>query len=830
MATRKRKAPVPSSSRSTGAGGSSSVLESVGSILSTVSAPSTAALDASGVPALDTEPQQRLATQKIGAQAMSGALMSNPLKPHEFGLQAGTEPQAGEPVEPPNPIDTASTVTEDTPSEKLGDGVVQAGYNPGNESLDRVRVDSGGQTLTTNQGVPIADNQNSLKAGLRGPTVLEDFILREKITHFDHERIPERVVHARGSAAHGYFECYEALTDLTRAAPFAEAGKRTPVFVRFSTVLGERGAADLTRDVRGFAVKFYTDEGNWDLVGNNIPVFFIQDAMKFPDLVHAAKPEPHHQMPQGASAHDTFWDFAGLMPEISHMLMWAMSDRGIPLSYRTMKGYGVHTFRLINEAGDSVFVKFHWNPVAGTHSVVWDEAVKINGADSDFHRRDLWEAIEAGAYPEYELALQIFTEEQADGFSFDVLDATKIVPEELVPLRTVGKMVLNRNPDNFFAETEQVAFCTQHVVPGIDFSNDPLLQGRNFSYLDTQISRLGGPNFHELPINASLAQVHNNQRDGMHRQAIPRGRVNYEPNSLAGGCPFQAGMMGFKSFPAPVAEHKVRAKPEKFADHFTQARLFFESQSEVEQKHIIGAFRFELSRVQTHAIRERIVSMMVNVSPKLAEGIASGLGIPVPPAQPRVLESPAKPEVTLSPALSLFARPGNGSVAGRRVALFVCDGVEAESLRATHAALAKAGAAPRFVGARLGRVTPADGDPIDVEVSLEAMPSVLWDGMVLPAGGAAQATLAALGQAKEFLKDQYRHCKPILVLGGSTTLLDAASIPQTLPDGSADPGLVLERATGGANAGTDGGSPAVAFMSALARHRVFARETDPPAV
>ena len=333
-------------------------------------------------------------------------------------------------------------MTEDTPSEKLGDGVVQAGYNPGNESLDRVRVDSGGQTLTTNQGVPIADNQNSLKAGLRGPTVLEDFILREKITHFDHERIPERVVHARGSAAHGYFEAYKALTDLTRAAPFAEAGKRTPVFVRFSTVLGERGAADLTRDVRGFAVKFYTDEGNWDLVGNNIPVFFIQDAMKFPDLVHAAKPEPHHEMPQGASAHDTFWDFAGLMPEISHMLMWAMSDRAIPRSYRTMQGFGVHTFRLVNAAGESVFVKFHWNPVAGTHSVVWDEAVKINGADSDFHRRDLWEAIEAGAFPEYELALQVFTEEQADGFSFDVLDATKLVPEELVPLRTVGKMVL----------------------------------------------------------------------------------------------------------------------------------------------------------------------------------------------------------------------------------------------------------------------------------------------------------------------------------------------------------------------------------------------------
>jgi catalase len=473
---------------------------------------------------------------------------------------------------------------------------------------------------------------------LRGPALLEDFILREKITHFDHERIPERIVHARGSAAHGYFECYEALTDITSASLFAEAGKRSPVFVRFSTVAGERGSADTVRDVRGFAVKFYTDEGNWDLVGNNIPVFFIQDAMKFPDLVHALKPEPHFAMPQASSAHDTFWDFVSLMPESVHMQLWVMSDRAIPRSYRMMQGFGVHTFRLVNAGGDSVFVKFHWTPLLGTHSLDWDEAVKICGADADFHRRDLWEAIEAGAYPEYELGLQVFTEEQANRFSFDVLDATKIVPEELVPIRPVGRLVLNRNPDNFFAETEQVAFCTAHIVPGIDFSNDPLLAGRIHSYVDTQLTRLGGPNFHEIPINAPIAQVHNNQRDGFHRQAIHRGRVAYEPNSLAGGCPFQAGAKGFRSFPEPVREDKVRGKPEKFADHYSQATLFYNSQSDIEKAHIIRAFRFELTRVQTPAIRERVVSQLVNVDEALAQAVADGLGIPLPTAQPLASE------------------------------------------------------------------------------------------------------------------------------------------------------------------------------------------------
>ncbi len=585
------------------------------------------------------------ATAKMeGTEMVSASFPYNAAKSSEFG-KAAKEPVVGQSVEAPHPIVGASTLSEGNASDKAGQGTPEIGFNPGNGPLDRVRVDSSGRVLTTNQGVPIADNQNSLKAGLRGPTLLEDFILREKVTHFDHERIPERIVHARGSAAHGLFQCYESLANLTRASLFAEAGKRTPVFVRFSTVAGERGSTDTARDVRGFAVKFYTDEGNWDLVGNNIPVFFIQDAMKFPDLVHALKPEPHHAMPQAASAHDTFWDFVSLMPESTHMLMWVMSDRAIPRSYRMMQGFGVHTFRLINAQGASRFVKFHWTPLAGTHSLAWDEAVKISGADPDFHRRDLWEAIEAGAYPEYELAIQVFTEEQADGFSFDVLDATKIIPEELVPLQPIGRLVLNRNPDNFFAETEQVAFCTAHIVPGLDFSNDPLLAGRIHSYVDTQISRLGGPNFHEIPINAPVAQVHNNQRDGMHRQAIPRGRVAYEPNSLGGGCPFQAGVQGFMSFPQPSEGDKVRGKPEKFAEHYNQATLFWESQTDVEKLHIIRAFRFELTKVQTVAIRTRMVAGLRNVAKELAQGVADGLGIELPEALPKLVKRSPSPKL-----------------------------------------------------------------------------------------------------------------------------------------------------------------------------------------
>ncbi len=770
-----------------------------------------------------------LPTQRAAdTQALVAAMPANDNKPLEHGMDNAVVPPRGLTAKPASRLPGGSSLSESNSSAKLG-GVAGEGVNATIGSLDRVRVDSSGQVLTTNQGVPVADNQNSLKAGLRGPVLLEDFILREKITHFDHERIPERIVHARGSGAHGYFECYEPLTKHTMAAPFQEAGKITPVFVRFSTVAGERGSKDTARDVRGFAVKFYTDAGNWDLVGNNMPVFFIQDAIKFPDLIHAVKPEPHHGMPQAASAHDTFWDFAGLMPESTHMLMWQMSDRAIPRSYRMMQGFGVHTFRLVNEAGESVFVKFHWQPKLGTHSLVWDEAVKISGADPDFHRRDLWEAIDAGEYPEWELGLQIFTEEQAAAFSFDVLDATKLVPEELVPVQVVGRMVLNRNPDNFFAETEQVAFCTAHVVPGIDFTNDPLLAGRIHSYVDTQISRLGGPNFHELPINAPIAPVHNNQRDGLHRQAIHRGRVAYEPNSLAGGCPFQAGAaQGFQSVARRIdvqeSSDKVRGKPEKFADHYTQAALFFESQTPTEQAHIAAAFRFELSKVTVPAVRERIVASLVNASPELAAKVAAGLGMKtVPGALPRALKTPVTPEVSASPALSLMARPGDGGIRSRKIALLVADGVDGVSIAALQAALFGAGAVPRLIAARLGPVTTAGGETLEPDATMENSPGFLFDALVLPDGAPAAEALAAHGHTMDFIKDQYRHCKTILALGASQALLGDAGIPLTLPDGSADPGLLLSDAS-------QARTVAAEFIAAVGQHRHPSRDCDPPRV
>jgi catalase len=777
-----------------------------------------------GGPARDDNPTPGVdaATAKMeGTEAMASAMPFNASKPGEYG-KASARPLAGASVAAPDPMVTGSTLTEAIPSEKVGGGEPRLGFNPGNGPLDRVRLDSTGQVMTTNQGVPVADNQNSLKAGLRGPALLEDFILREKITHFDHERIPERVVHARGSAAHGYFECYQPMTKLTRASVFAEAGKRTPVFARFSTVVGERGSADTARDVRGFAVKFYTDHGNWDLVGNNIPVFFIQDAMKFPDLIHAAKPEPHFGMPQAATAHDTFWDFVSLMPESTHMLMWVMSDRAIPRSLRMMQGFGVHTFRLVNEEGAATFVKFHWRPLQGTHSLDWDEAVKIAGADPDFHRRDLWEAIESGAFPEWELSFQLFTEEQAEAFSFDVLDATKLVPEELVPLTPVGKMVLNRNPDNFFAETEQVAFCTAHIVPGLDFSNDPLLAGRIHSYQDTQISRLGGPNFHEIPINAPVAQVHNNQRDGMHRQSIPRGKVAYEPNSLGGGCPFQAGVAGFTSYREPIEADKVRGKSERFAEHYTQATLFWNSQSPIEKAHILRAFRFELTRVTIPAVRKRVVAMLANVDARLADALARDLGMEVPEALPRALKKVPVPEIEVSPALSMFSNPGDGRILTRRVAIMVADGIDAEGARALHAGLVQEGAVARYVGARLGTVTGEDGTRLEVEITFESMPSVLFDALAIPDGKGGSEALGNVGQALEFIKDQYRHAKPILALGAAVDLVEGAGVPGALPSGEPDPGLII----GLANAA----KALPVFVKAIARHRHHERETDPPGV
>jgi catalase len=777
-------------------------------------------------PSHPTASYTELADHAAEQQTLAEAMPFNSAKASEYGATSKSGPPEGPHPPLPSPTTGAGTLSEKNESPKTGPATLEPQSLDG--SLESKRVNSEGQVLTTNQGVPVANNQDSLKAGLRGPTLLEDFILREKITHFDHERIPERIVHARGSAAHGFFEAYEPLTDLTRAAPFTESGKRTPVFVRFSTVAGERGSADTARDVRGFAVKFYTEEGNWDLVGNNIPVFFIQDAMKFPDLIHAAKPEPHNQMPQAATAHDTFWDFVSLMPESTHMLMWIMSDRAIPRSYRMMQGFGVHTFRLVNAQGRSTFCKFHWKPLLGTHSLVWDEAVKIMGADPDFHRRDLWEAIESGNYPEWELSLQLFSEADAEKFSFDVLDSTKLIPEELVALKPVGRMVLNRNPDNFFAETEQVAFCTAHVVPGIDFSNDPLLHGRIHSYVDTQITRLGGANFHEIPINAPLVPVYNNQRDGIHRQAIARGRVAYEPNSLGGGCPYQAGAAGFSSFPKAIEPNnspvdKVRGKPEKFAEHYAQAKLFFESQTEVEKAHIKGAFRFELSKLTVPAIRVRVVSSLLNVSKDLAAGLAADLGIELPEPMPRAIKTAPKAEITASPALSLKALPGDGGIATRRIAILIADGIESEPITDLIEALNGAGAVTRLLGSRLGTVRSEDGELLELDATLENSPAVLFDALVLPGGTEAVDALCLDGHTLEFVKDQYRHCKTILALGDSARILAKAGIPLTLPSGDADPGLLIEGQ--GAN-----DTNAQSFIAAIGRHRHVERDREPPLV
>lgn len=764
-------------------------------------------------PAPDTGSPAMKRAAAVAATAQAQPQNAN--KADEYGEQGARCPYRGAQVAPPDDSVGASSLSERERNAKTGEPA-EAGVNAVDGQLGRVRADGQGQALTTNQGVAVSDNQHSLKAGLRGPALLKDFILREKITHFDHERIPERIVHARGSAAHGYFECYEPLTDLTRASLFAQQGKRTPVFVRFSTVAGERGSKDTARDVRGFAVKFYTDEGNWDLVGNNMPVFFIQDAMKFPDLVHAVKPEPHHGMPQAASAHDTFWDFVSLMPESTHMLMWLMSDRAIPRSYRMMQGFGVHTFRFVNARGESRLVKFHWNPLQGTHSQVWDEAVKVSGADPDFHRRDLWEAIDAGHGPQWELGVQVFTEEEAERFSFDVLDATKIVPEELVPVRPIGRMVLDRNPDNFFAETEQVAFCAAHVVPGVDFTNDPLLAGRIHSYVDTQISRLGGPNFHEIPINAPLAPVHNNQRDGMHRQAVHRGRVAYEPNSLAGGCPFQAGMEGYVTFPEPVGGDELRGHPEKFAEHYNQASLFYHSQVDWERRHLASAFAFELSKVTVAAVRQRMVASLRNVSDELAQSVADRLGMALPEPMPRAVQGDVpRPEVEQSPALSLTARPGEGGIATRKVAILVAEGVDGAAVSAVAQALVQAGAVVRLVGQRIGPVATADGNVLDADASLDNQPSAVFDGAVVPGGGGAIERWLQDGRAVEFLRDAYRHGKTLLAVADGANLLEAAGFDPSWRDD----GLVLGKAPAQA---------AALFIESLSRHRHPERETSPP--
>jgi catalase len=669
----------------------------------------------------------------------------------------------------------------------------------------------GRERLTTQQGAPVADDENSLRAGERGPTLLEDHILREKIFHFDHERIPERVVHARGYGAHGFFENYESLSDLTSADLFQRPGERTEAFVRFSTVAGNKGSSDLARDARGFAVKLYTQDGNWDLVGNNIPVFFIQDASKFPDLVHSVKPEPDRGFPQAQSAHDTFWDFASLMPESTHMLMWTMSDRAIPRSFRFMEGFGVHTFRFVNAAGHSSYVKFHWKPKFGMQSVVWNEAVKINGADPDFHRRDLWDAIQSGSFPEWELGVQIFDDDFADRFDFDVLDATKIIPEELVPVRRIGRLVLDRRVDNFFAETEQAAFCTQNIVPGIDFTNDPLLQGRNFSYLDTQLKRLGGPNFTHIPVNAPKCPMSHFQQDGHMATVAQTGRAMYSPNSFDGedGGPIADPEAGFRSFPAEEAGPTRRIRAESFADHYSQARQFYVSQTEVEQGHIADAFTFELSKCDELRIRTRMVAGLRNVDETLALTVADGLGFtdlpdPLPAARPAIAD------LAPSPALSIL-RNGPDSFAGRKIGVLVGNDTDADALSALRQAAAAADVVLELVAPTVGGFTDSTGERVEADHQLEGGPSVLFDAVVVLLAIEAATDLSTHPAARDFVTDAFAHAKFIGHTVAAAPLLDAAGVADLLDDGF----IAL-----------DDGRTAADFVSACADLRYWDRASD----
>jgi catalase len=667
-------------------------------------------------------------------------------------------------------------------------------------------AEDGFDVLTTSQGTPVADDQNTLRVGPRGPALMEDFHFREKIFHFDHERIPERVVHARGYGAHGYFETYESLSEYTRADVFQRAGEKTPVFVRFSTVAGNKGSADLARDVRGFAVKMYTKEGNWDLVGNNIPVFFIQDAIKFPDLIHAAKQEPDRAFPQAQTAHDNFWDFISLTPESMHMVMWIMSDRTIPRSLRFMEGFGVHTFRFINEKEQSTFVKFHWKPKLGLQSVAWNEAVKINGADPDYHRRDLWQSIQSGDFPEWELGVQLFDQEFADSFDFDVLDPTKIIPEEVLPVKPIGRLVLDRMPDNFFAETEQVAFMTQNVPPGIGFSNDPLLQGRNFSYLDTQLKRLGGPNFTHLPINAPKCPFAHFQQDGHMAMRNPVGRVNYEPNSFGDG-PRESKTRGYRHFPAEEAGAKVQLRPESFADHYSQARQFFISQTPPEQRHIVMALTFELSKVETLAIRERMVSHLLNIDETLASEVAHRLGMSaMPKAAPAAIAT--RQDLDPSPALSIVER-GPKRFEGRKLGILVTDGVDAKLLKSLISAVIKEKGLVELIAPKVGGVTASDGSFIEAQHMIDGGPSVLFDAVALLPSQAGVEDLLKEATARDFVADAFQHCKFIGYSGGARPLLDKAGVIKEMDEG------VLE---------VSSATSATTFVEELGKLRVWGRE------
>ncbi|WP_433750182.1 catalase [Falsibacillus pallidus] len=649
--------------------------------------------------------------------------------------------------------------------------------NSKDRQLDEFRSDDEGKKLTTNQGLKVSDTEHSLKAGERGPTLMEDFHFREKMTHFDHERIPERIVHARGFAAHGEFEVYENMKEFTKAAFLQDPSVKTPVFVRFSTVAGSRGSADAVRDARGFSTKFYTQEGNYDLVGNNIPVFFIQDAIKFPDLVHALKPEPHNEMPQAASAHDTFWDFIANNTESAHMVMWAMSDRAIPRSYRMMEGFGVHTYRFINEEGKAHFVKFHWKPKLGVHSLVWDEAQRLNGKDPDFHRRDLWESIENGQYPEYELGVQLIKEEDEFKYDFDVLDPTKLWPEEIIPVKIVGKMVLNRNVDNVFAETEQVAFHPGHVVPGIDFTNDPLLQGRLFSYTDTQLIRLGGPNFHEIPINRPVCPFHNNQRDGYNRMTINKGPVSYHKNSLQNNDPSPSSEKegGYVHYQEKVEGQKIRNRSKSFDDHYSQAKLFWNSMSDVEKDHIINAFRFELGKVKSRDVKQQVVNMFSNVCTYLSGEVAKGLGLKVPE------DASPSTEERSSEALSQMNTVKTAKT--RKVGILVEDGFHYENTNQLIKALNDAGAEAEIISSSQGNVKGGNGEEMEVDQTFLTCDSVLYDGIYLPGGKDSIEFIKSNRDAVIFLQEAFGHYKTVGACHEGTELLSTLGMVDSAEDG-----------------------------------------------
>lgn len=651
--------------------------------------------------------------------------------------------------------------------------------------------------LTTNQGLKVNDTNNSLKAGERGATLLEDFLLREKISSFDHERIPERIVHARGSGAHGYFELYKSMEKYTKAGIFTDTQRKTPVFVRFSTVAGSKGSPDLARDVRGFAVKFYTDEGTWDLVGNNMPIFFIQDAMKFPDLIHSVKPEPNNEIPQAASAHDTFYDFVSRATETLHNHIWVMSDRAIPRSYRMMEGFGIHTFRFINKEGKSHFVRFHWKPVLGVHSVTWDEAVKINGADSDFHRRDLWDAIETEQYPEYEFGVQIIPEEDEHKFDFDLLDPTKLIPEEMVPVDIIGKMTLNKNPENFFAETEQVAFLPGHIVPGIDFTNDPLLQGRLFSYRDTQLSRLGSPNFHQIPINRPVVPAHNNQRDGHMQTEIPKGQTAYFPNSLSMGCPHLAKIAegGFNSYEERIDARKIRTRSESFSDHFSQPALFYRSLSKWEQAHVADAYTFELGKCNHKHIQERMLWIINQIDEELSQKVADGLGMDIPDDIERPINQsigadadvdkfqpgPKKNYLDKDPALSQ-AKTKFKSIATRQIAVLAADGFVMESYKPYQQALEKEGAMIKIVAPHGGTIKCDQEMEHEVAAAILTTESVLFDAILIPGGKKSIDALKNAGKYKKFVSEAFKHCKAIAVIDEGKDILDDSYIEEYKDD------------------------------------------------